>query len=464
MSFIGLQPTTVQINNINDLPKPVNGVIRLKSYKYNFNQTVNIGSNILYADNKNVTISANKALNTIVYTGSDCMISGSNSDFLITNITLYTPTGCVFDLKATDPNKIFVANLVIYYGNNSIGVIDGYENVANNFVNYKFNSGPINIKNTNHVVYSQNYYDYTNTPPFIQINTGSFNSVEIHDCRFETTSGDLFIPIEYDYQNTDVTIGALKNNIFNAPSGSFVDIDLTNSPQWIITGNIGIQNYQKVPIIGDSEMASLVNVQNQGLIAFNEDIEKFVGFKGLQWKSFDTTFIFQNLFTEDFESGSFITNSWTVANNGTNDWYVGTAEKYEGSYGAYVSNDGGTTATYTINNTEVSHFYKDFAIPVGTTELQLTFWWKCEGELNYDFGAIYKTTTAVTPVAGTEVNSSFKIGEIQYNNNNSWSEEAIPLGNEDAGTTIRLIFSWRNDSSVGTQPPMCIDLITLNYI
>jgi hypothetical protein len=66
------------------------------------------------------------------------------------------------------------------------------------------------------------------------------------------------------------------------------------------------------------------------------------------------------LFQEDWESGDFTNNSWNVVNDSENIWVVGTADNNGGSYSAYISNDGGTSQTYNINNSEISHYYKDF--------------------------------------------------------------------------------------------------------
>lgn len=187
-------------------------------------------------------------------------------------------------------------------------------------------------------------------------------------------------------------------------------------------------------------------------------------------------------FVEDWESSGFTENSWTVVNDTENIWVVGQAENNGGTSSAYVSNDGGASATYNINNAEVSHFYKDFTFPSDVTSLYLTFDWKCQGEnaagaTQYDYGAVVITTTGTTPVAGTEVSTTQatdggngrigaddNLGKFNLNYGTTpgttWNSELIDLS-DYIGQTKRIVFTWNNDGSVGTDPPFIVDNIKI---
>lgn len=187
------------------------------------------------------------------------------------------------------------------------------------------------------------------------------------------------------------------------------------------------------------------------------------------------------LINEGFESGNFTASGWTVANNTTNVWVVGTAEKSGGTYSAYVSNNGGTSASYDINTAQASHFYKDFTFPSSQT-ITLTFDWKCQGEnaagaTQYDYGAVVITTTGTTPTAGAEVTTTQTAGaattrigattnlgkfNLAYGTTpgTTWNKESIDLS-AYAGETKRLVFTWKNDGSVGTSPPFIVDNIKI---
>jgi hypothetical protein len=188
-------------------------------------------------------------------------------------------------------------------------------------------------------------------------------------------------------------------------------------------------------------------------------------------------------FDEDFESSGFTENAWTVVNDSENIWVVGQAENNGGTSAAYVSNNGGTSATYNINNAEVSHFYKDFTIPSNAESITLTFDWKCQGEnaaaaTQYDYGTVVIAPIGTTPVAGTEVTTvqtggaattrlgaTTNLGKFNLNYGTTpgttWNTESIDLIGYQ-GETKRLIFTWKNDGSVGVNPPFVVDNIKIN--
>jgi hypothetical protein len=96
------------------------------------------------------------------------------------------------------------------------------------------------------------------------------------------------------------------------------------------------------------------------------------------------------LIDEDWETGSM--SAWTVTNDTTNQWEIGTAQVDAGTYGVYGSNDGGTTANYS-NAGDVSHFYQDITIPSSAASATLTFVWRsfmenAGGGTQYDYGTV----------------------------------------------------------------------------
>jgi hypothetical protein len=163
-----------------------------------------------------------------------------------------------------------------------------------------------------------------------------------------------------------------------------------------------------------------------------------------------------------FELGTdFAANGWTVDNGAqTNQWFVGTVPLSPNNNAAYISNDGGTTWNYTNTSTSVVHFYRDITFPAGETDIQLSFWIKGIGESSFDRLRVYLVPTTTTPVAGTEL-SSGQVGQANYSLQNEWIKVGIQIPASAAGTTQRLVFSWRNDNSSGTNPPIAIDNISL---
>jgi len=170
-------------------------------------------------------------------------------------------------------------------------------------------------------------------------------------------------------------------------------------------------------------------------------------------------------FSETFESG----NSLTLINGTqTNKWFRGSANNCDNSWSLYISNNSSSYA-YTITTASVVHAYFDVVIPSGATNIVLNFRRKIAGEISsgtlYDYLRISHTINSFTPAAGTLVTNNGTnrviLGNIQGQTTCATTTYTLP--NTIAGTTRRIIFTWRNDSSAGTQPPALIDNISLTY-
>jgi hypothetical protein len=168
--------------------------------------------------------------------------------------------------------------------------------------------------------------------------------------------------------------------------------------------------------------------------------------------------------SEDFENGSGTSlSNWTFVNGSqTNQWYAGTATAYSGSRSAYITNNGGTSNSYSIGYSSVVHLYRDVYLPAGNASYYvLSFNWKGSGESGYDYLDVFLENTTVTPVAGVSLSNNYATLN-RYNGYSSWQQTSIIL--PSSTSTKRLIFSWRNDGSDGSQPPAAIDNITITAI
>ena len=152
---------------------------------------------------------------------------------------------------------------------------------------------------------------------------------------------------------------------------------------------------------------------------------------------------------------------WTIVNGAqVNKWIRGTTASAvrTGTYSMYVNNTGSNN-NYAVGTASVVHFYKDITFPAGASDYDLNFYWKGEGESTYDYLEVFLAPTTVTPAAGTQVNSSYSITPYIYSlSGGLWEYYSNTLSIACGGNeTKRLIFSWRNDGSGGTQPPTAVD-------
>ncbi len=174
----------------------------------------------------------------------------------------------------------------------------------------------------------------------------------------------------------------------------------------------------------------------------------------------------QVLASLDFADGFEGTNNWSFVNGTqTNKWVVGSAVNNGGANSLYISNDSGTTNVYTITSTSVVQAYRDIEIPTGTTNLELSFDWKANGESCCDYLRVWLVPLSYVPTAGTQITSGS--GRIQVGGNFNVSTAFATYQNNNvdfstfAGQSARLVFEWRNDVSVGTQNPAAIDNVSL---
>jgi hypothetical protein len=165
-----------------------------------------------------------------------------------------------------------------------------------------------------------------------------------------------------------------------------------------------------------------------------------------------------------FENGStFAANGWTVV-NGTptqpNAWYVGAAGQNGGTNGAYISGDGGATNSYDIVAPSVVHFYRDVTIPAGQTLLTTSFNFKGVGESTIDRIRVYVAPTTFVPQAGAEILTGIAQIGGNFNGSATFTNGSAAISLLE-GLTVRVIYTWANDFSTGTQPAGALDNITI---
>ncbi len=168
------------------------------------------------------------------------------------------------------------------------------------------------------------------------------------------------------------------------------------------------------------------------------------------------------------------TAAWTFINGSAiNQWHIDTATNNgSGSHAMYISNDNGATNTYT--NSQATSFviaYHEVYI-LGATTTTLSFDWKAWGESNYDYlrVALIPVDFNFTPntIPPGFSSSTLPTGWIPLDggaglcNSSNWQTKTR-IDTVQTSGYYRLAFIWKNDHSVGTQPPAAIDNVTFSY-
>ncbi|MBR6291560.1 MAG: fibronectin type III domain-containing protein [Bacteroidales bacterium] len=169
----------------------------------------------------------------------------------------------------------------------------------------------------------------------------------------------------------------------------------------------------------------------------------------------------------DFETAS--DNAVWTFSNASNGWYIGTATNNGGTHAMYVSENSGSTSSYS-GSACVSYAYVTLDI-ASAGQYALQFDWKCNGESTYDFlrVAVASATTALptsySDWTSTSVPSNFMAvdGGSKLNLQTAWQTYSTEVAVPAAGL-YRLIFVWRNDGSVYYQPPAAIDNVVVTEL
>lgn len=161
-------------------------------------------------------------------------------------------------------------------------------------------------------------------------------------------------------------------------------------------------------------------------------------------------------------------DNWTILNGSfTNQWHIGTAVNNGGSYSLYVSNDNGTSNTYSYN-TSVIWAYRDIYIDPQFFDYELSFDCRAYGEqysnIPMDYAKVF-LGPPVTPPTPNYANSNIapagatQMGDVIYLDSN-WRNVTVSLNSSFTGLQ-RIYILWCSDYSMGNNPPAAIDNISV---
>ena len=175
-----------------------------------------------------------------------------------------------------------------------------------------------------------------------------------------------------------------------------------------------------------------------------------------------------NSWSDNFEGSSC---GWTLFNGElTNTWNWGTVVSNGGTHAIYISNDGGVTNAYDKSSSTMAYATKVFVFDEGKYEF--SYDWKAKGEGTYDYLRVALVPTSVVLTAGTTPSnfSSSKLpdgwvaldGGGQLNLSADWKSKSVAVNVSEG--YYYLVFAWKNDGSMGTDPPAAIDNVNIRRV
>ncbi|MBR1766342.1 MAG: hypothetical protein IJ745_04800, partial [Bacteroidales bacterium] len=162
--------------------------------------------------------------------------------------------------------------------------------------------------------------------------------------------------------------------------------------------------------------------------------------------------------------------------NSHNAWHVGPAVNHGGSQALYISNDNGTSNSYSIDETSMSYAVRTFEFSEAG-EYAYSFDWRGHGESSWDYLRAFITPGTAALVGGTLPYSEMSTNDFSSVTPEGWTDIVggrLNLQSDwqtQTGTFVianpgiyNLVFLWANDASSGTNPPMAIDNVLLVHL
>lgn len=179
-----------------------------------------------------------------------------------------------------------------------------------------------------------------------------------------------------------------------------------------------------------------------------------------------------NAYADNFENG----NKWLLVNGEmTNAWVYGTtAHNGEGTHALYISNDGGTTNTYS-NSATVVYATKLFHFQSGAYTFQYD--WRCQGEGTstlWDYMRVALVPADVELAAGSALPTGVTYqalpsgcialdGGLALNQQAAWQTFATDAINIEEGNYMVVVL-WRNDGTTNNEPAAGFDNFSIARI
>ncbi|MBR5725562.1 MAG: fibronectin type III domain-containing protein [Muribaculaceae bacterium] len=181
-------------------------------------------------------------------------------------------------------------------------------------------------------------------------------------------------------------------------------------------------------------------------------------------------------FVCDFETSTEAAN-WGFENDTcANQWVIGNAvnNTLNGNSALYVSNDNGTSNSYTFTAPATVYAVRDILMDNSYDYYTVTYDYKVMGQGTTDYLRLYLGMTGISMVQGNAAGSVNSIpGAAVLNIDNSsyqssqadWRHVNLLLDKDTWGNrVVRLYFMWHNDASLGQNPAAAIDnLVVKGY-
>lgn len=303
LSAIPASTKTVIVNDINDFPAAVGGIITLADdTEYAVRNDITTANRFIMGNNT-VLNGADSVVTKLTYTGAGIMFTSVNDNFTIRNINLDCSSGTFLDFNGTGAEVFQILSVVITA--DTLGTIDSFEGVHFDDVQFIVTTTGFTFGGSNGVILLEANYLTLTAGIMYDLGTATFNGFSITDSFATLNGASIFVSGLASSGNINAAgLGAVHNCRFFGTGTPLQNIDYTDL-RWQLFINDDIQDTHSdclVSQIGNVTATAIAVAGTPVKLAgtwteehashFSADATGKITYTGIKNDHFDVTFSF----------------------------------------------------------------------------------------------------------------------------------------------------------------------------
>ena len=253
LSAVPVSTKTVIVNDINDFPAAVSGVITLADdTEYAVRNDISTANRFVLGDNCVLT-GSDAAVITLAYTGSGIMFTSLNKTWTLANITISCTSGTFIDFDGTSTEIFQIRNSVVIA--DTLGTIDDFSGIHFDDLQLTVATNGFLFGGTNGVILLEANLTTIGAGTLYDLGTATFGSFSVTDAFVTLNGTSVFMDGAASSANIDVGgLGSVHNCRFFGAGTPLQTID-PNDLRWQFFINDDIDDTHK-----DCLMSQISNV------------------------------------------------------------------------------------------------------------------------------------------------------------------------------------------------------------
>lgn len=232
-----LSTKQIGVNSIDHFPTPAGGVITLAADTvYYVGNDIDFGTNRIVLNDETVIIGLDDRLVTLTYSGTGSMFTSVNAGFRLRLLSISCASGTFLTASDTG-SKIFCFNDLNITACTNLGTLTGYEFFDIHHCNFVASTSGFIFAGAIDEFHSHNSTFNMSAGKAIDLDTATFNSVDVDDCSFTLASGSFGVSGLASSGNINAGgLGKIRFSKFSGAGTPLENISIDDA-RWNFSGN-----------------------------------------------------------------------------------------------------------------------------------------------------------------------------------------------------------------------------------